>query len=77
MNFAATFRAQTPERTWRDFELPLAPSNFISDDQDFDPTPLPLVSWNEMTGPWYYPIHVRSTWAESDVAWESLNFQFF
>lgn len=35
------------------------------------------ISWQEVTGPWYYPIHVHTTWEDCVLNWESLNFSSF
>ena len=41
--------------------------------QDFAST----ISWSDMTGPWYYPLHVKSNWEDAQTSWESLNFSSY
>lgn len=35
------------------------------------------ISWKDVTGPWYYPIHVVSSWQDANISWESLDFVSF
>lgn len=35
------------------------------------------VSWNELTGPWYYPIHVDTKWEDAKVSWDKLDFESY
>lgn len=35
------------------------------------------VTWKELTGPWYYPIHVDSKWEDAKISWDSLDFESF
>lgn len=38
--------------------------------QDFAST----ITWADITGPWYYPLHTKSRWEDAQTSWESLNF---
>jgi hypothetical protein len=35
------------------------------------------ISWKEVTGPWYYPIHVTTFWGDANISWESLDYISF
>ena len=36
-----------------------------------------LAEWDEITGPWYYPVHINSSWDDAQISWESLNYSQF
>lgn len=69
VDFVSISRSETPERTWKQFEVPLEPP--------VPGTPLELVTWEDVTGPWYYPLHVESKWEDAETAWESLNYSSY
>lgn len=66
VDFAQSYRKETRARTWIDFGNPEDPS---PDDRSYR-----VVSWEETTGPWYYPLHVKSRWGDAEISWESLNY---
>lgn len=78
VDFVSVHRKETTERTWKDFETPIS-ENF-PDHLSFGEIPSSggrLVEWDEVTGPWYYPIHVFSSWDDAKISWESLNYSQF
>ena len=70
VDFVSSFKRGTPERTWADFAI--APPAM-----DFNTGAVEPLAWKDVTGPWYYPIHVESSWEDADLSWESLNFSQF
>lgn len=77
-DFVSVHRKETTERTWEDFETPM--SENVPDYLSFGEIPSSgarLVEWDEVTGPWYYPIHVFSSWDDAKISWESLNYSQF
>lgn len=78
VDFVSVHRKETQERTWEDFGTPMPDS--YPDHLSFGELPSSgsrLVEWDEVTGPWYYPIHVFSTWDDAKISWESLNYSQF
>lgn len=75
IDFVSIFRMETSERTWADFEKPLSSS--VPDHLSFGEIPTSgarLTEWDEVTGPWYYPLHVVSSWEDAKISWDSLGF---
>jgi hypothetical protein len=35
------------------------------------------LKWEDVTGPWYYPLHIKTTWEESKINWDSLDFNSY
>ena len=70
VDFVSSFRRETPERTWQDFSITPPPI-------DFNTGAVEQISWEDVTGPWYYPIHVNSSWGDANLSWESLNYSQF
>ena len=67
VDFVSIARQETYERTWNDF------SNHVTVGTDSQH----LITWDEVTGPWYYPLHVSSSWDDAQTSWESLNFSSY
>jgi len=35
------------------------------------------ITWDEVTGPWYYPNHIESKWEDAKITWNSLEFNSY
>ena len=69
VDFAQSYRKETRERTWEDFSRPEEPT---PEDRSYR-----TISWEEVAGPWYYPMHVNSQWEDAEISWESLNYSSY
>ena len=35
------------------------------------------LKWDDVTGPWYYPLHIKTTWEDAKINWNSLDFSSY
>jgi hypothetical protein len=71
VDFVSMHKEETPERTWADFDIPIPVTV-----ETFNEAPH-KVNWSEITGPWYYPMHTKSSWEDAKTSWESLNYSSY
>ena len=71
VDFSLAYRTETSERTWNDFSVPV---HQISTGGTITLADSHILNWDDVTGPWYYPIHVESAWEDAKISWEDLGF---
>ena len=72
IDFVSAFKRETPERSWNDFQIP--PMSKLSQSL---PSGATVSTWDDVTGPWYFPTHVKNTWDDTQISWQGLEFSSY